>query len=93
MYYGLSWVLGHFVRYPAREYEGKTLYLTMDMPLDLVRHYKKKYLESTDSASAGLIKGPVGQGLKCPLCGAVGQTKGFCTECGTQLREQSLGPE
>jgi len=54
MYYGLVWVLGQFVKYPTKEYEGKTVYITVDAPLDFVRRQKKKYLKLTRSAQGRL---------------------------------------
>jgi Holliday junction DNA helicase RuvB len=54
MYYGLSWALAPFVKYPAKEYEGKTVYITAEAPAELVRHYRKKYLELTESACGRL---------------------------------------
>ena len=54
MYYGLSWALCQFVKYPAKEYDGKTLYITAEAPLGFVRRLKKKYLTLTRSARGRL---------------------------------------
>ena len=54
MYYGLSWVLGRFVKYPAKEYDEKTLYITAEAPLGLVHPLEKKYLKLTRSAHGRL---------------------------------------
>jgi Holliday junction DNA helicase RuvB len=54
MYYGLSWVVCQFVKYPAKEYEGKRLYIEIEAPLGLVRRQKKKYLKLTRSAQGRL---------------------------------------
>jgi Holliday junction DNA helicase RuvB subunit len=54
MYYGLVWVLGQFVKYPAKEYEGRRVYITAEAPLDFVRRQKEKYVELTRSAQRRL---------------------------------------
>jgi Holliday junction DNA helicase RuvB len=54
MYYGLCWVVCQFVKHPAKEYEGKRLYIEMEAPLGLVRRQKKKYLKLTRSAQGRL---------------------------------------
>jgi Holliday junction DNA helicase RuvB len=54
MYYGLSWIACQFVKYPAKEYEGKTVYVEMEAPMALVRRQKKKYLKLTRSVHGRL---------------------------------------
>jgi hypothetical protein len=55
MYYGLSWALCQFVKYPAKEYDARRLYLEMEAPLGLVRRQKKRYLKLTHSAWGRLV--------------------------------------
>jgi Holliday junction DNA helicase RuvB len=54
MYYGLGWVLAPFVKHPAKEYEGKTLYLVAEAPHDLVRRQEENYRKLTQSAHGRL---------------------------------------
>jgi hypothetical protein len=54
MHYGLSAVLCLFTSTPAKEYEGKTVYMTLEAPQELVDYYAAKYHELTDAAWEGL---------------------------------------
>lgn len=54
MYYGLSAVLSLFTSTPAKEYDGKSVYMTLGAPQELVGQYAAKYHELTDAALDGL---------------------------------------
>jgi hypothetical protein len=54
MYYGLSAALSLFISTPAKHYEGKTVYMTVEAPQELLDHYIEQYHSLRDAALKGL---------------------------------------